>query len=264
MSTNRHAASGPPADATPEPSFAERTRTLLHVARTGTLATHSSHHAGFPFASVAPYGVDAVGRPTFLISTMAMHTQNLTGDPAAALLVAQPDWTDDPLAGSRVTLQGPVTRVPAPEIDAVRADYLARHPNARYWVDFDDFAFHRQEVLHLYFVAGFGAMGWVDAADYRAASPDPLADAASGIIAHMNEDHADALRLYAKAFANLDAESATMTSVDRLGFRLRAKLPDRIQGARINYPKEATTADAVRKLLIEMLQTARAQAGPAS
>ena len=45
----------------------------------------------------------------------------------------------------------------------VREDYLGRHENARYWVDFDDFAFYRMEVRELYFVAGFGAMGWVEA-----------------------------------------------------------------------------------------------------
>lgn len=258
MSTNRHATGGPaPADATPEPPFAERARTLVHLGRAGTLATQSRRQPGFPFASVAPYGLDPAGRPTFLISTMAMHTQNLTADPRASLLVTQPGWTEDPLAGARVTLLGPVTPVPEADVPTVRADYLARHENARYWVDFDDFAFHRQEVVDLYFVAGFGAMGWIDPDDYRTAAPDPLTDAAAAILTHMNTDHADALVLYARAFANVGPESATMTAVDRLGFRLRAKLPDRMIGLRINFPREARSADAVRKLLIEMLHTAR-------
>jgi len=38
-----------------------------------------------------PYGLDELGRPIFLISTMAMHTQNLQADPRASLLVTQPD-----------------------------------------------------------------------------------------------------------------------------------------------------------------------------
>ena len=258
MSSNRHAGSGPAAtDAPPEPPFAERARTLVHLGRTGTLATHSRKQPGFPFGSVAPYGVDEQGRPSFLISTMAMHTQNLANDPSASLLVAQPGWTEDPLAGSRVTLLGTVTPVPAEEVAPVRTDYLARHENARYWVDFDDFAFHRLEVVDLYFVAGFGAMGWVDPTDYRTATPDPLADHAPGIITHMNQDHADALVLYARHFANTEADSAQMTAVDRLGFRLRAKSGDRLTGLRINFPKEARTTDQVRKTLIEMLVAAR-------
>src|SRR5215470_17806177 len=96
----QHAAPAPTAPPVPEPPFAERVRTLLHVGRTGTLATHSRKRGGFPFASVMPYGLDD-GCPSFLISSMAMHTQNLAADARASLLVAQPGWTEDPLAGAR-------------------------------------------------------------------------------------------------------------------------------------------------------------------
>ena len=99
----RHA--GPPAGATapavPEPSYAERARTLAHLGRTGTLATLSRKHPGHPFASVMPYALDDRGRPLVLISSMAMHTQNLAGDARASLLVAQPT-AGDPLAAARL------------------------------------------------------------------------------------------------------------------------------------------------------------------
>jgi hypothetical protein len=60
-------------------------------------------------------------------------------------------------------------------------------------------------------------MGWVDAGGYEHAAPDPLADAAPGIIAHMNVDHVDAMIVLAKSHAEIDATEAAMTSVDRLG-----------------------------------------------
>ena len=60
-----------------------------------------------------PYALDAAGRPLFLISTMAMHTQNLEADPRASLLVTQPDWTGDPLAAGRLTLMGEARRLGA-------------------------------------------------------------------------------------------------------------------------------------------------------
>ena len=244
----------------PEPTYAERARTLLHLARAGTLATLSRRHPGHPFASIMPYAIDAAGRPLLLISTMAMHTQNLEGDGRASLLVAQPDWAGDPLAAGRVTLMGDARPVPAEDRAGAREAYLARHENARYWVDFTDFSFWRLDVTDVYFVGGFAAMDWVDAATYASAAPDPLADVAGDIVTHMNQDHADALVLYARVFGGVDADEAAMTSVDRLGFRLRITHGERRHGVRIAFPREVRTAAESRTVLIEMLQRARGQA----
>src|ERR1039457_4399572 len=76
--------------AVPEPSFADRARTLMHSGRIGCLSTLSRKQPGFPFGSLMPYALDAQGRPIFLISTMAMHTQNLQADPRASLFVSEP------------------------------------------------------------------------------------------------------------------------------------------------------------------------------
>ena len=240
MTSNLRKHAGPSEDASqvPEPTFAERARTLLHLGRVGTLATLSRKQQGFPFASVMPYGLDESGRPTFLISTMAMHTQNLQADSRASLLVAQPDASGDPLGASRITLIGNVERIPEDDMAEARTLYLARHQNSKYWVDFDDFSFYRMAVVDLYYVGGFGVMGWVEAAQYQHAMPDPLSDAAAGILEHMNADHADALVLLAKKFAGIEAQEATMTSVDRLGFNVRLKTPDRMRGARIAFLRE--------------------------
>jgi heme oxygenase (biliverdin-IX-beta and delta-forming) len=257
---NRHA--GPPSSSDvppiPEPTFAERARTLVSLGRTGTLATLSRKHPGHPFASVMPYALDEDGRPLFLISTMAMHTQNLEVDGRASLLVLQSAAGGDPLAAGRVTLMGQVARVDTAERGDVKAVYLAVQPNAAYWVDFEDFAFWRLGVEDVYFVGGFAAMGWVDAADYRAARPDPLADVADGIMEHMNRDHADALLAYARVFAGEDAEEARMVGVDRLGFKLHLRNAARRWSTRIAFPREVTTAAESREVLIEMSRRARA------
>ncbi|PYM98048.1 MAG: pyridoxamine 5'-phosphate oxidase [Candidatus Rokuibacteriota bacterium] len=258
---NRHA--GPPgapdAPAVPEPTFAERARTLVDQARSGSLATVSRKHSGHPFASVMPYALDAEGRPLVLISSMAVHTQNLHGDARASLLVTLPGGASDPLAAGRVTLMGEASRAGDSDLAAVRAAYLERHPTARYWADFDDFSFWRLEVSDVYFVGGFAAMGWVDAADYRRSRPDPLSDAAAGIIEHMNRDHADALVAYARFFAGAEADEASMTAVDRLGFKLHLRQGGRRWSTRVAFPREVRTADDSRVVLIEMLKQARGQ-----
>jgi putative heme iron utilization protein len=241
----------------PEPSFSERARTLVYVNRIGSLSTVSRRHPGFPFGSLMPYGLDERGRPIFLISTMAMHTQNLQADARASLLVTHAEGDGDPLGASRVTLIGNVTTIPDPEIPEARELYLQRYANSKYWVDFEDFSFYRMDVLEVYYVGGFGVMGWVQAKDYDGAQPDPLADAAAAIIEHMNADHKDALVLLAQICAGIQAEEAAMTSVDRLGFQVRLKTLEGLRGARIGFPREAVNANETRKVLVEMVQRAR-------
>ena len=116
-----------------------------------------------------PFGLDNHGRPIFLISTMAMHTQNLQADPRASLFVTEPDASGDPLGSSRVTLIGSAIKVPEPELADARAVYLTGYPDSKYWVDFEDFFFYRLDVIDVYYVGGFGVMGWVTASDYSQA-----------------------------------------------------------------------------------------------
>jgi putative heme iron utilization protein len=197
-----------------------------------------------------PYALDPRGSPIFLVSSMAMHTQNLNTDPRASLFVTQPGITGDPLGAARVTLLGKV----APAGPEARSLYLKLHENAQYWIDFDDFSLIRLEIEDVYYVGGFGVMGWIGAAEYEHASPDPLADAAPGIIEHMNADHAGALLLITRAFANLEADEARMTSVDRLGFEVRLKTGDRVHGTRIPFLAEVKNVGESRTMLIEMVR----------
>jgi hypothetical protein len=258
-STGKHAGpgTGGAQPAIPEPTYAERARTLAYSARIGTLSTHSQKQPGFPFGSVMPYALESRGRPTFLISTMAMHTQNLASDPRASLLIMQPDAEGDPLGASRVTLVGTAARIPEADVAEARELYLARHPNSRHWVDFDDFSFYRLEIVDVYYVGGFGVMGWVAAAEYASAQHDPLADSAAGIIQHMNADHGDALILLARVFAGAEAEEAAMTSVDRLGFHVRLKSADGMRSARIAFAREVNSPMEARSVLVEMTERAR-------
>ena len=258
---SRHGHRGAPAEATvPEPTFSEQARTLVHLERTGTLGTLSRRHPGHPFVSVMPYAPDAGGRPLLLISGLAMHTQNLDADPRASLLIAQAG-SEDPLALARVTLMGRATRLGVAERAAARDAYLARHPNAIHWVDFEDFAFWRLDIGDVYFVGGFGAMGWVEGGDYGTGRPDPLSDAARGIIEHMNRDHADALVAYARVLGGIEADAAEMVAVDRLGFKLRVRADDGLHGCRIPFAREVTTVEQCRTVLIEMLADCRKPTG---
>ncbi|HEX8618691.1 MAG TPA: DUF2470 domain-containing protein [Thermoanaerobaculia bacterium] len=251
----QHASSLPPSTA-PEPTYAERARTLVEREILGTLSTHSVKHAGWPFGSVMPYALTADGVPIFLISGMAIHTQNVLADPRASLLVMQSGNASDPLGLARATLLGTVTRIDA-VTDDLRQTYLARHPNARHWIDYSDFGFFRLDVTNVYFVGGFGVMGWIASDDYRSAEADPLADASARIIEHMNADHADALREITRQFGKLEAEETTMVACDRLGFVVRARTADGMKGLRIAFTEEVRSAEDARRVLVAMVKTAR-------
>jgi putative heme iron utilization protein len=154
-------------------------------------------------------------------------------------------------------LLGNVLPVPAADVAEARKLYLERHVNSKYWVDFEDFSFYRMDVVDVYYVGGFGVMGWVSAAEYYRGAPDPLADSGPGIIQHMNADHPEALILLAQAFAGIASQEAAMTAVDRLGFHLRLKTSDGMRGTRIAFLGEVSTPAEARSVLIEMVQQAR-------
>ena len=255
--TRQHASTGPATPQLPEPTHAERVRTLVSLVPVATLSTLSRKHSGFPFGSLMPFALDSTGRPIFLISNMAMHPQNLKFDPRCSLFIAQVSVDGDPLGAARATLVGNAEPMPDHDLASARETYLARHENSRYWVDFADFSFFRLQPIELYYVGGFGVMGWVEARDYEHAAPDPLAESAPGILAHMNADHADAMVLLAKKHAGIEAVEATMTSVDRLGFTLRLKADDGVKGARINFLREVATPQDTRAVLVEMVRQAR-------
>jgi len=233
----------------PEPTLAERARTLAAIARIGSLSTHSRKFAGFPFGSMMPFAIDPRGNPVFFVSSMAMHTQNLLQDERASLLITQPDAADDPLGAGRLTLVGPAGVAQPEEVSEL---YLARHENARYWKDFSDFAYYRLEVAGVYFIGGFGVMGWVPAEEYAAAAPDPLAFAAQTIMAEMNARHGELLRRLAIDDDGATPDAARMTAIDRLGFHLRQQSGDRVFGRRFAFPREVRDGDEVQTAIVEM------------
>src|ERR1700730_4585674 len=250
----------PARPAPPEPSHAERARTLVATQTRGMLSTIALQPAGTPFGSVVTYGIDDKGRPVFFVSTMAEHTHNLDADQRASLLVVEDTPPGaDPLASGRGTLLGVAVEVSDPDERATaRSGYLAANP-AAFYVDYGDFRCMRLTVTDVRYVGGFGRMSWVDNAAYAAARPDPLWSHAAGIIGHMNADYADALVTLCHHHAGRpDVVSASMTAVDRYGFEVIADLGgDRREALRIGFRTEQTTGDAVRRELVAMLHDAR-------
>ncbi len=78
-----------------------------------------------------------------------------------------------------------------------QARYLARHPDAAAYVQFRDFNLYRVEIDRAHLVAGFGRIHWLDGPAVRleTTGAEEVREAEAAIVAHMNEDHADAVQL---------------------------------------------------------------------
>ena len=229
-------------------------RKLLREARVGALATLVSG-SGDPYCSLVNVATAADGAPLLLLSTLAIHTKNLLADPRVSLMLDERK-PGNPLEGARVMLSGSIA--PTSDAAAARA-YLRRHPEAEMFAGFKDFAFYRVEFTRAHLVAGFGRI--VDLAP-EAVLTD-IADAAEliaaeeGAIAHMNADHADALRLYATRLLGAADGDWRCVGIDPDGIELQH---GRI-ALRLLFPQRVTGPGPLRAVLKQQADLARAQAG---
>ena len=228
-------------------------RMLLRSIRSGALATLDPE--GIPFASLVTIATDADGTPLMLLSRLSAHTRNLLADPRCSLLFSQ-GGKGDPLAHPRLTVVG--RAVPSAE-PRIRERFLARHPKAKLYADFPDFAFFAlaPEAGHLN--GGFAKAATLTRGDLLLdlAGKEALVAGETGAVAHMNADHADALALYA-AGAGETGTSWRLTGLDPEGLDLMSG--DRT--ARVLYPEPVADMGALRRHLVTMAARAR-EAAPA-
>ncbi|MBD2562795.1 MULTISPECIES: DUF2470 domain-containing protein [Nostoc] len=92
-------------------------------------------------------------------------------------------------------------------------------------------------------------------------SKDFSADISSRICKHMNDDHADAIVLYAKAFGGVtDANAAQMLSIDAQGMDLTAQVNGEGVPVRIQFDHVLADAEDAHQTLIAMVKQARVKA----
>jgi len=243
-------------DDVPAPTHADRARTLLASQSTGALGTLATEPSGHPYVAYVTFALDG-STPIFCLSRIAEHGKNLAADARVSLMVHE-STKADPLANARLTLLG---RAIAPEHrDRAREAFLASNPHAKHYVDYADFSFHALELESARYIGGYGRMSWVTTDDFRAGTVDPIAPHARGILDHMNDDHADALLTYARAFTTAtDATAATMTAVDRLGFEMTVDTPRGRGPARLAFAAPIGSAKDARVALVALVAEARAK-----
>ncbi|HEX8186059.1 MAG TPA: DUF2470 domain-containing protein [Blastocatellia bacterium] len=240
---------------------AEEVRSLIRSERNAVLCTLSKRNGGWPFGSIAPYAITSAGEPLILISEIAEHTRNVRADARVSLLIQDSAAMADPQAGARVTLMGYAVPVPRLYLEDAHRRYLALFPNSSGYFDAHDFSLFQINTEQVRFIGGFGEIYWLDGREIVDAAAnsiiDPLASQSEMICNHMNEDHADALRLYAAAFAETKASAAKMIHVDRNGFDMVAVESGNHKHLRIDFPQPISDTEQVRPVMVEMARRAR-------
>jgi heme oxygenase (biliverdin-IX-beta and delta-forming) len=233
-----------------EPAFDARlaAKKLLREGRSGALATLMLNN-GDPYCSLVNVATDASGAPLMLLSTLAIHTKNLLADSRISLMLDERK-AGDPLQGARVMLMGTAARR-----GDVRTAYLRRQTEAEQFVNFADFLFFKMDVLRVHLVAGFGRIVDLAPQDMLTDISDAqaLIEAEGDAIAHMNNDHAEACRLYATKLLGAPDGDWRCVGIDPEGIELqngRAAL-------RLFFPQRVTAPGPLRAVLKQLADKAR-------
>ncbi|MCB4822758.1 HugZ family pyridoxamine 5'-phosphate oxidase [Roseicella aerolata] len=229
-------------------------RRLIRGAASATLATQQE---GQPFASLVTPATAPDLSPLLLLSSLSEHTRHLRAEPRCALLFQGLPAEVNPQTAPRVTLTGLASPVPEAEVPALKARFLAKHPYAALYADFGDFALWRVALGGALLVGGFARALRLRVSDLR---PDPAATAAvaaaeADIIAHMNEDHADAVAAIAMGLLGGPAGPWRMAAVDPDGADLG--LNDKV--LRLSFAAPVAGPDGVRAELIRATREARSR-----
>jgi putative heme iron utilization protein len=236
----------------PTPDFdpKQAAKKLLRQARSGALATLMPG-AGDPYCSLVNVATHADGSPLLLISRLAVHTKNILADNRVSLMLDE-RTAGDPLEGARVMLMGTAEVTNDPE---ARRRYLDRHPSAQMFAGFGDFAFYRIALKGAHLVAGFGRIVDLSPADIvtDVSGAEALIAAEPEIVTHMNEDHADAVRLYATKLLGAADGDWRCVGCDPEGLELQL---DRT-ALRLPFAQRVSAPGPLRHVLKELAQQAR-------
>jgi putative heme iron utilization protein len=225
---------------------------LLRESRSGALATLMPG-SGDPYCSLVNVATLADGAPVLLISRLAVHTKNILADPRVSLMLDE-RREGDPLQGARVMLTG---KAQLTDDSEARRRYLDRQPEAEMFAGFGDFGFYAMTVSGAHLVAGFGRIVDLAPSDILIdlAGAETLVAAEPEVVAHMNGDHAQSVRLYATKLLGAPDGDWRCAGCDPEGLELQK---DRIV-LRLTFPQRINGPGVLRQVLRQLADRARAR-----
>jgi heme oxygenase (biliverdin-IX-beta and delta-forming) len=143
---------------------------LARLLRSARLAHLGTLRQGAPLASMTLFlAAPDFGAFHVHVSRLAWHTQDMLADARVALAVAETDdGRNDPFTLARVTIRGEAVQLGQDE--ALKSAWLARFPAQAVNFELADFSFWRIAPRDARFVAGFGRIHNLSAAELAAAA----------------------------------------------------------------------------------------------
>ncbi len=230
-------------------------KSLARRSRQGALATLMAG-TGDPYCSLVNVASAPDGAPILLISRLAVHTKNILADARVSLMLDE-RAPGDPLEGARIMLAGRAEEADNDDREMLRRRYLNAHPSAEAFVDFKDFSFFLIRPSGAHLVAGFGRIVDLKPEQFLTEIGDAAAllEAEQGAIEHMNEDHRDAMNLFATRLLGAGSGDWRCTGCDPEGFDMQAGSA----ALRLDFPARVTTPGDLRKILVKLAEEARAE-----
>jgi len=149
---------------------ADTGRSLAGLIRKERIAHLGTLRGGAPLVSMTLFMAEQDLAAFYVhVSRLAWHTQDMLQDPRVALSIAETDDArPDPFTLMRVSIRGEASQLPADQQELKRL-WLARFPEQAVNFELADFSFWKIAPRDARFVAGFGRIHNLSAADLRAA-----------------------------------------------------------------------------------------------
>ncbi|XP_027344711.1 glutamyl-tRNA reductase-binding protein, chloroplastic isoform X2 [Abrus precatorius] len=226
-----------------KPYPAEVSRTIMELARVGTLSTLTQE--ALPLGIGVRFGVDPEhGTPFF-----CFNPSNPSNIPSSLHV----QFEQCGLRTPQCTIQGTLTKPQDPK----RFVAVWRK---RFGEEVDQDFIYIIAIDRVLQLENFQEDGvWVSSLDYKNAQPDPLRDFADNLVSEINTNNMEDITRFCNVFVDLDflVSEAKMIWVDRLGFDMRLSCPEKgVFDVRIPFPREVTDEKGAKSTFNCMSQMA--------
>ena len=255
------------------------TRQLMRSSSRGYLATNMSENLKkktsleiehiIPYVTFVMTAFDYDGGPLVLLSDLSEHTKNIGDNNIVSILFYEEqkntsdfpvfknkdfikinDNYEDPMSRPRLTVLGKLKK--SFQIEHKKR-FLKRHPVSNLYANFKDMNIYKLDVMNAHLTGGFAKVQWFKKDEMLSKDYSGFKEVEDEVINHMNKEHKESLKLYAKVLLGKEPKNVQIVGIDPEGFDMR--LSEKL--IRFNFPVPLKKASELRKVFIKLHHEAK-------